>query len=108
MIKDNANEMLAILQIMFSIFEIKHYRIQFLVMRISIYFCFLELIIEKRNEMSLIVFVFLIEHIICFAIKCINFHAKFRFSIIMRKNRSNREFNFELVKRNFDFLRHNK
>ena len=58
--------------------------------------------------MLLIVFVFLIEHIICFAIKCINFHARFRFSIIMRKNKNNREFNFELVERNYNLLRHNK
>ena len=107
-IKNNANEMFVILQIVFSIFEIKHYRIQFFVMRISIYFCFFEFIIEKRNKMSLIIFVFLIKHIIYFAIKCINFYAKFRFSIIMRKNKINREFNFEFVERKFDFLRHNK
>ena len=107
-IKSNANEMFVILQIMFSIFEIKHYRIQFLVMRILIYFCFFEFIIEKRKKMSLIVFVFLIEYIICFVIKCINFHTKFRFLIIMRKNKNNREFNSKFVERNFNVLRHNK
>ena len=40
---NHANEMLVILQIMLLIFKFQNYRIQFFVMRISLFFCFLNL-----------------------------------------------------------------
>ena len=71
---NHANEVLVILQIMSSIFKFQNYRIQFFVMRISSFFCFFEFIIHERNEISLIIIVFLIKHVFDVAIKRIDFH----------------------------------
>ena len=52
-------------------------------MRILLFFCFFEFIIYKRNEMSLIIVVFLIKHVFGAAIKRIDFHLQRSISIIM-------------------------
>ena len=74
MICNHANEVFITLQIMSSILKFQNYRIQFFVMRISSLFYFLEFIIHKRNEISLIIIVFLIKHVFGVAIKRIDFH----------------------------------
>ena len=90
--------MLVILQIVFSVFETEHYNIQFLVMSVSTLFKFFKLIIKVRNEMSLIIAIFLIKHFISFAIKKIDFHANFKFSIEMHKNKRICKNTFEFIK----------
>ena len=98
MIRNHTNDMLAILQIMFSILEIEHYDIQFLVMNVSTFFRFFELITKVRNKMSLIIAIFLIEHFISSAIKKIDFHANFKLSIEMHKNKRICKNTFEFIK----------
>ena len=83
MICNHANKMLAILQIISSVFKFQNYRIQFFVMRVSLFFRFFELIIYKRNEMLLIIVVSLIKHVFDVAIKRINFHLQRNTLIVM-------------------------
>ena len=75
--------MFIILQIMSSIFKLQNYRIQFFVMRISLFFYFLEFIIHKRNEILLIIIIFLIKHVFDVAMKRINLHLQRNTSIVM-------------------------
>ena len=74
MIYNHANEMLAILQIMSSVFKFQNYRIQFFVMCVSLLFCFFKFIIYKRNKMSLIIVDSLIKHVFDVVIKRIDLH----------------------------------
>ena len=80
---NHANEMFTILQIMSSILKLQNYRIQFFVMRISSLFCFFEFVIHERNEMLLIIVVFLIKHVFDVAIKRIDLHLQRNTSIVM-------------------------
>ena len=98
MICNYTNNMFVILQIMFSIFEIEHYNIQFLVMNVSTFFKFFKFIIKIRNKMSLIIVIFLIKHFINFTIKKIDFYANFKFSIEMYKNKRICKNTFEFIK----------
>ena len=98
MIRNYTNDMFVILQIIFSIFEIEHYNIQFFVMNVSAFFKFFKFIIKIRNEMLLIIVIFLIEHFINFAIKKIDFHANFKFSIEMHQNKRICKNTFEFIK----------
>ena len=83
MICNHADEVFITLQIMSSIFKFQNYRIQFFVMRISSFFCFLEFVIHERNEMLLIIVVFLIKHVFDAAIKRIDFHLQRNTLIVM-------------------------
>ena len=73
-IYNHANEMFVILQIMSLIFKFQNYRIQLFIMRILSLFYFFELIIYKRNEILLIIVVFLIKHVFDVAIKRIDLY----------------------------------
>ena len=75
--------MFVILQIMLSIFKFQDYRIQFFVMRVSSFFYFLKFIIHERNEMLLIIIVFLIKHVFDAAIKRIDFYLQRNISIVI-------------------------
>ena len=90
--------MFVILQIMFSILEIEHYNIQFLVINVSTFLKFFKFIIKVRNKMLLIIVIFLIKHFINFAIKKIDFHASFKFSIEMHKNKRICKNTFKFIK----------
>ncbi len=68
--------MFVTLQIMFSKFKNKHYRIKLLVMRILINLKFLKFVVVKRNKMSLRVLSQLIKYVSCFAIRRIDLHVK--------------------------------
>ena len=75
--------MFDILQIMLSILKFQNYRIQFFIIHISSFFCFLEFIIHERNEISLIIIVFLIKHVFDVAIKRIDFYLQRNILIVM-------------------------
>ena len=68
---------------MSSILKSQNYRIQFFVMRISSFFYFFKFVIHERNEMSLIIVVFLIKYVFGVAIKRINLHLQRNISIVM-------------------------
>ena len=68
---------------MSPILKFQNYRIQFFVMRISSFFYFFEFVIHKRNEMSLIIIIFLIKHVFDAAIKRIDFHLQRNTSIVI-------------------------
>ena len=65
------------------ILKFQNYDIQFFVMRILSFFCFFKLVIYERNEMSLIIIIFLIKHFFDVAIKRINLHLHRNISIVM-------------------------
>ena len=83
MICNHANKIFVILKIILLILEFQNYRIQFSVMYISLLFYFFEIIIYKRNEILLIIAVFLIKYVIDIAIKCVDFHLQHNISIII-------------------------
>ena len=60
-------------------------------MRVSANLRFLEFVAEVRNEVSLIVLVFLTKHVIDFTIERICFHAKNSVSVVMLQNESSDE-----------------
>ena len=81
-------ESLAILKIVSSVLKIKNYSIQFLVICISLYFSFLELVTIIYNKMSLINLALLTKHVFNFVIECIDFHAKICILIVVFQNKS--------------------
>ena len=52
-------------------------------MRVSLLFYFFEFVIHERNEISLIIVVFLIKHVFNIAIKRIDFHLQRNTSSVM-------------------------
>ena len=80
---NHANKIFIILQIKLSIFKFQDYRIQFLVMRILLFYYFFEFVIYKCNEILLIIIIFLIKHAFDVAIKRIDFHLQRNISIII-------------------------
>ena len=98
MIRNHTNDMLAILQVMSSVLETKHYDIQFLVISVSALLKFFEFITKVRNEMSLIIAILLIEHFISFTVRKVDLHASFKLSVEMHKNKRIRKSTFELIK----------
>ena len=83
MIYNYMNKMFIILQIMSSIFKFQNYRIQFFVIYVSLFFCFFKFVIHERNEMLLIIIIFLIKHVFDVVMKRINFHLQRNISIVM-------------------------
>ena len=63
-IYNHANEMFIILKIISLIFKFQNYCLQFLVIRVLSFFYFFKFIIHKRNEISSIIIVSLIKHIV--------------------------------------------
>ena len=76
MICNHANEMFIFLKILSLIFKFQNYCIQFLFIRVSLFFYFFEFIIYKRNKILFIIVVLLIKHAFDIAIKCIDFHLQ--------------------------------
>ena len=83
MIYNYANKVFIILQIMSLIFKFQNYRIQFFIMRISLFFYSFKFVIHERNEMSLIIVISLIKHVFDVAIKRIDFHLQRNTLIVM-------------------------
>ena len=75
-------------------------------MRVSTNLCFLELIVEERNKMSLIVLALLIKYVTRFTIESIRLHANLDLSIVVLKNKSNNKDSLQFLENISRFLSH--